>query len=74
MFLSVCCLASRWTRLSSVPTAHDVPGSAVSRVWMMYSVEPTRSALRDDLVPALGVHDHLDAGDPRAYVVDRRRP
>ena len=42
--------ASRCTRLSSVPIAQLEPGGAASMVLMMNSVEPTRSALRHDLV------------------------
>ena len=37
---------------------------------MMYSVEPTRSAAQHDLVPALGVDEHVDAGDALADLVD----
>ena len=37
---------------------------------MMNSVDPTRSAAVDDLVLALRVHQHVDAGDPLADVVD----
>ena len=46
-----------------MPTAHAVPSGAAAMVWMIFSVEPTSSAAVDDLVAALGVHDHLDAGD-----------
>ena len=38
-------LATRRTRLSSVPIAHFEPGAAFSTALMMNSVEPTRSAL-----------------------------
>ena len=47
-----------------MPTAHGAARPARRRcVLMMNSVEPTRSAARDHVVPALGVHEHLDAGD-----------
>jgi len=44
MCLSGWASASLFTRLSSVPMAHEEPGSAASIVLMMNSVEPTRSA------------------------------
>ncbi len=43
-FLSGWASASRFTRLSSVPSAHAEPGAAASSVWMMTSVDPTWSA------------------------------
>ena len=42
--LSGWAFASRRTRFSSVPIAQALPAGAASRVEMMYSVEPTRSA------------------------------
>ena len=51
-----------------MPIAQDDPAGAASIVLMMYSVEPTRSAAVDDLVPALRVHEHRDAGDPLAHL------
>ena len=53
-----------------MPIAHVDPAGAASMVLMMNSVEPTRSAFEHHLVRALGVHQDLDAGDPRADVVD----
>ena len=49
--------ASRWTRLSSVPTSHLVPGGAALTVSRMNSVEPTWSESSQDLVSAFGVRD-----------------
>ena len=40
-FLSGNCVASRFTRFSSVPIAHDEPDGAASSMAMMYSVDPT---------------------------------
>ena len=51
------CSASRRTRLSSVPTTHDVPAGAAAIVWMIFSVEPDLVGQLDDLVLALRVHD-----------------
>src|SRR5665647_2472269 len=36
--------ARRRTRLSSVPTTHELPSGAAAMVWMIRSVEPTTSA------------------------------
>src|SRR6266545_5569276 len=43
--LSGCSVARRWTRFSSVPTAHFEPGGDAWTTLMMRSVEPTSSAL-----------------------------
>ena len=61
--------ASRRTRFSSVPIAHDDPAGAAARVWMIFSVEPTWSAAETTSLPALRVHQHLHAGHPLAHVV-----
>ena len=53
-----------------MPIAHDEPAGAASTVLMMNSVDPTRSALVTTSWRALGVHQHLDAGDPLAHLVD----
>ena len=53
-----------------MPTAQTEPAGAASIVLMMNSVEPTRSARCDDLVGALRVDDHLDAGPLRTELVD----
>ena len=39
-------------------------------VWMIFSVEPDLVGQLDDLVAALGVHDHLDVGDLAAGRLD----
>ena len=54
-----------------MPTAQEVPSGAAAMVLMIFSVEPTSSASSHHLVAALGVDDHLDAGDVAPRLLDR---
>ena len=68
--LSGCRPARRLTRFSSVPTAQAEPAGASSIVAddVLRRADLVGGAY--DLVAALGMDEHVDAGDTGAYVLD----